>query len=267
MTAGPIDWGVGQYETTAAQLLPAARVVVAAAGLRAGERVLDLGCGTGNAALLAAEHGTQVTGVDPAQRLLDVARSRAQAERKQITFLPGEAASIPVDDSSVDVVISVFAVIFAPDPVGAVAELDRVLAADGRVVLSAWIPEGPIFEMNAAAGKAVREAVGAPPTMQPFPWHHLDALEGLFDPYGFEVEVERHSLVFSAPSPEGYLEAEGQNHPVAITGFQVLEGLGRADEVRQRLLEILQEGNEDPNSFRATSHYVVATARRTGATG
>jgi SAM-dependent methyltransferase len=72
-----IDWGAGRDETTAAQLAPAAAVVVQRASLRPGERVLDLGCGTGNAALLAVRAGSAVTGVDPAARLLEVARNRA----------------------------------------------------------------------------------------------------------------------------------------------------------------------------------------------
>jgi 2-polyprenyl-3-methyl-5-hydroxy-6-metoxy-1,4-benzoquinol methylase len=80
-----IDWGAGHYETTAAQLAPAAAVAVQRASLRSGERVLDLGCGTGNAALLAVRADTTVTGVDPAVRLLKVARDRAAAEGAEMS--------------------------------------------------------------------------------------------------------------------------------------------------------------------------------------
>ena len=75
------DWGLGRYEDTAAQLEPAARAVVERAAPAAGEHVVDVGCGTGNAALLAAERGARVTGVDPAPRLLDVARERGRGAR------------------------------------------------------------------------------------------------------------------------------------------------------------------------------------------
>jgi SAM-dependent methyltransferase len=108
------DWGVGHYEHTAAQLLPAARLVVETAAPAGGERVVDIGCGTGNAALLAAQRGATVTGVDPAARLLEVARARAAAERLDATFVVGDAATVPVGDSEADVVLSVFGVIFAP---------------------------------------------------------------------------------------------------------------------------------------------------------
>jgi SAM-dependent methyltransferase len=257
-----LDWGVGRYESTAEQLLPAARVVVDSAAPRPGERVDDLGCGTGNAALLAAACGAQVTGVDPAARLLDVARGRAASEGAKITFLSGEAAAIPVGDAGADVIVSVFAVIFAPDPVAAAAEMSRVVTADGRIILSAWIPHGTMFEFTSAASEAVRQALGAPPPPQPFAWHDLDALSVLLAPHGFTVEVEEHSVSFTDSSPAAYLDGESRDHPMAVAGLAVLEGLGQAEVVRDRLLQILVAGNEDPEGFRTTSRYVVATARR-----
>jgi SAM-dependent methyltransferase len=259
---GSLDWGVGRYESTAEQLLPAARVVVDSAALRPGERVVDLGCGTGNAALLAAACGAQVTGVDPAARLLDVARGRAASEGATITFLSGEAASVPVGDAGADVIVSVFAVIFAPDAVAAAAEMSRVVTAEGRIILSAWIPQGTMFEFAFVAGEAVRQALGAPPPPPPFAWHDRDALSGLLAPHGFSVEVEEHSLSFTDTSPGAYLDGESRDHPMAVAGLAVLEGMGQAEVLRDRLLQILVAGNEDPAGFRTTSRYVVAKARR-----
>src|SRR6266536_5366377 len=115
-----MEWGQGRYESVAEQLLPAAEVVVERAAPKEGERVVDVGCGTGNAALLAAERGAKVTGVDPAGRLLDVAAAEASERGLDADFVIGEAASIPLDDDSVDLAISVFGVIFAPDPQAAV---------------------------------------------------------------------------------------------------------------------------------------------------
>jgi SAM-dependent methyltransferase len=257
------DWGLGHYESTAERLLPAARVVVDRAALEEGEHVLDLGCGTGNAALLAATRGARVTGVDPASRLLDVARGRVASEGVDITFLSGEAASLPVGDASVDVIVSVFGVIFAPDPVAAAAEMSRVLTPRGRIILSAWITQGTLFEFNSAAAEAVRQALGAPPSPKPFAWHDRDALTALLASQGFAVEVEQHGLSFTDTSPAAYLDGEAREHPMAVAGLAVVESLGQATEaLRDRLLQILEVGNEDPAGFQTTSPYVVATARR-----
>jgi SAM-dependent methyltransferase len=256
------DWGVGRYETTAEQLEPAAVEVVRAAALRPDERVLDLGCGTGNAALLAAEQGARVTGVDPAPRLLEVARARAANQGSTIEFLAGDAASVPLADASVDVILSVFAVIFAPDAHAAAEEMARVLTSEGRIVLSAWIPGGPISEMNGVAAETVRQALGAPPGPPPFAWHDLDALSALLGPRGFDVALEEPRLVFSGPSAQEFLDQEARNHPLAVAGLGLLEQMGQAAALRDRMLKILEDGNEDSERFRATSRYIVATARR-----
>jgi ubiquinone/menaquinone biosynthesis C-methylase UbiE len=257
-----VDWGTGHYETTAAQLLPAAHTVVQRAALKPGERVLDLGCGTGNAALLAAEQAASVTGVDPAERLLEVARSRAVAEHKELSFVHGEAAALPIGDASVDVALSVFAVIFAGDPAAAAAEVSRVLAPQGRFLLSAWIPTGAFVEMNTLAADTVRKALGAPPPPPPFAWHDADALSKLLAPHGFHVDVEHHALTITAPSARQYLETELRNHPLAVTATGLLEQLGQADALRTRILDILEAANETPEGFQVTARYVVAIARR-----
>jgi len=159
----------------------------------------------------------------------------------------------------VDVILSVFAVIFVPDPGAAAREMSRVLAPGGRIVLSAWIPAGAMFEMTSAAAGAVRQAVGAP---EPFAWHDRDALASLLEPYGFGVDVGQHRLAFCASSAQQFLDQETQNHPLAVAGLRILAQLGQAQALRARLEAILQTGNQDPASFRVTSRYVVATARR-----
>ncbi len=253
-----MDWSLGRYEHTAAQLLPAARVVVDVAAPSPGERLVDVGCGTGNAALLAAASGATVTGVDPAPRLLEVARAEVAARGLDVTFLEGEAASLPLEDGSVDVAMSVFGVIFAPDAAAAAAELARVCAPRARVVLTAWIPEGAVRE----AVQASREALGAPPGPPPFAWHDRESLAGLLGPHGFEVELSEHELAFRAASAEDYVAGELENHPMWVAGRMQLEARGGMAELRERVVGILSAGNEDPDGFRVTSRYVAAVARR-----
>lgn len=259
---GTIDWGLGHYEHTATQLLPAAHAVMDHAALATGERVVDVGCGTGNAALLAVARGARVTGVDPARRLLEVAREQAAAQGLDATFAAGDAAALPLQDGDADVVLSVFGAIFAPDAPAAAAEMARVTAPTGRIVISAWVPEGAIHDAVRVAQEAVRRAVGAPAGPPPFAWHDRDALAELFGPYGFEVTVQEKSLAFTGNSPAAYLDADSANHPLAVAGRAVLERRGEAQALRDSMLSVYEAANEDPDAFRVTSRYVVATARR-----
>lgn len=257
-----MDWGVGKYERTAAQLLPTAETVIDAAAPAEGETLVDLGCGTGNAALIAARRGALVTGVDPAPRLLEVGAAQARAEGLSIDFVEGEAAAIPLDDGFAEVLVSVFGVIFAPDAEAAAAEMARVSAGDGRLVISAWIPEGAISEAARAGREAVLAALGAPPAPPSFGWHDPDVVAALLGKHGYSVTSTEHTHAFTAESAEAWLEEESREHPLRIAGAAVLEPRGELEAVRARTLEIYEAGNEDPDAFRVTSRYVISTARR-----
>lgn len=257
-----MDWGRGRYESTAEQLLPGAKAVVEAARLQPGERVLDVGTGTGSAAFMAARAGARVVAVDPAPRLLDVARRQALTEGLEVEFAEGEAADLPVADDSCEVVLSNFAVILAADPPAVVAELVRVLVPDGRIVLSAWLPDGAMSRYAMTAQALVGEAVGMPPQPPPFPWHEQGPLTELFGAHGLEPTLTRHEITFIGSSPMGQVEADRREHPLGLAGFEVLERLGRAEAARDVLVRILSDENEDPKAFRVTQPYVVVTARR-----
>jgi ubiquinone/menaquinone biosynthesis C-methylase UbiE len=265
-----IDWGVGRYEATGELLAPVSELVVSLAEPLAGRTVLDVGCGTGNAALAAAARGAVVTGVDPASRLLEVAAGRAAERGLEIEFVVGDAAAIPVKDQSAELVISIFAVIFAPDPAAAVAELTRVVAADGQIVITDWLPGGALTVINGTAAKFMGEVLGGGgPAQKSAPaslaWHNAEALRAAFAPYGFSVEVEERSMVFEEASAEEYLEQSAQ-HPMAVSADKALSQRPDADELRaelkSRLLAAAESVNEDPEGFRVTVGYTVATIRR-----
>ena len=199
--AGAVDWSVGRYERTAAALAPAAAVLVAAAGLRPGERVVDVGCGTGNVALLAAAAGTRVVAVDPAPRLLDVTREEARRRGLDVTCERGVASSLPVPDGSCDCLLSGFGVIFSPDAEATAGEVARVLAGGGRLLLTAWLPGGALGALAMTAERLVRAATGAPPPSPGFAWHDPTSLGELFAPHDMATSVDGpHELVFSAGS-------------------------------------------------------------------
>jgi hypothetical protein len=108
----------------------------------------------------------------------------------------------------------------------------------------------------------VAEILGQPPPSPPFPWHEREALSGLFEQHGFSVGLTEHPLALGAPSLDEFMRIEGENHPLAIESRPVLEEAGRADEVRQGMRRIYEEGNEDPDGFRLTSRYAVAELER-----
>lgn len=259
-----MDWSLGHYEIIAADLLPAAAAVLDRAATRTGERLLDLGCGTGNAALLAARRGARVVGVDPTQRLLEIARREAAARDLDAEFLAGDAAALPLDDGDVDVVVSVFGVIFAPDAAAAAAEIARVCRPAGRIALSAWIPRGPIPGVLRLCGQAMA-AAGAPAAPPPFPWHDPEALESIFAPHGFAIDVREHDLAFTAGSPAAYFDAQLRDHPMGAAARARL-GEDQLRAMRTGAVELLESANEDPDAFRITSSYIVAGGRR-GAAG
>lgn len=257
-----MDWGAGEYEHTAAQLTPAARVVVDRLAPRPGEQVVDLGCGSGNATVLASGAGADVLGVDPSPRLLSVAADRAATAGLAATFADGHAADLPVAGGSVDAVVSVFGLIFAPEAGPAAAEIRRALRSGGRLVFSAWLPEGPIV-----AGMVLRRKVMADleePAPPPFAWHDLDAVRGLFEPHGMTVELERHDLAFRAPTVHDYLDGQLRSHPLWLQTREALEPLGRWDDLVAEVHAHYEQANEDPSAFQATSGYVVVEARVAG---
>ncbi|WP_210492640.1 class I SAM-dependent methyltransferase [Patulibacter sp. SYSU D01012] len=261
-----IDWDSGTYERTATQLAEAAGRAVEAADLLPGDRVLDVGCGTGNAALLAAMRGARATGLDPAERLLQVAAGRARNAGIDADWVAGDALALPFADGAFDAVVSVFAVIFAPRPADAVAELVRVTAPEGRIVLTSWRPDAGVAAGSAVlrdALAAARPADAAPPAAGPAPldWGDPDRVRALFAAHGLEAEVEEHGLPFVADSPAAFADEWMDEHPMWLAARPVL-GDDAYAALREPLVAALEGVNEDPPRFRATSRYLVVRATR-----
>src|SRR4051812_16049188 len=255
-----LDWGAGEYERTARELEPAAHHVVALAGVARGERVLDLACGTGNAAIEAARAGAHVTGLDAAARLIEVAEARAAAAGVDVAFVVGDAQELPFDDGAFDCVLSVFGVIFVPEPARAMSEIVRVLAPGGRALVSAWRPEGAVNAMVGVLTRGVAEAGG--PRRSPFAWHDPDTVRALAAPHGAMVEAEDGGLVIGGASPEAYFADGGAYHPMSVTARPLLERAGTYPALREEAIAALRAGNEDPDGFRVTSPYRILRISR-----
>jgi len=251
-----LDWGDGDYARTAQALEPAAEVVLDAAELGRGEHLLDVACGTGNAALAAARRGARTVGVDPAEALVGLARERAAGSGAEVEFIVGDALDLPVADEAFDAVVSVFGVIFAPDADRAAAELLRATRPGGRVVLSSWVPSGPI----SAVGRALFAALPPLPMASPR-WGDPAWARELLTRHGAgTVEVHEHALPFAAASPEAWFGEQETHHPVWRWGRRQVTPECWA-QLREESVALLSEGNEDPAAFRTTSRYLVISAR------
>ena len=253
------DWSIGRYERFAPDLEPAAAHVVELAELHPRARVPDLGCGTGNAAMLAARAGADVTGIDPAPRLLEVARERLAADDLEGSFVVGDAQRLPFRDGEFDAVLSVFGVIFAADAERALSEAMRVLNPAGRLLLSVWLPGGALDAMTEVIITAIGAVLGS--EIPRFPWHDQAAVGQLAAKLGASVRVREGELVVSWSSPEAHLHAQETQHPMMIAARGLLQHAGTYDAVRAHMLDVLPRGNEDGTHFSTTSRYRIIELR------
>lgn len=249
-----LDWSDGTYELTAQQLEPAAARLVEAATLRPGERVLDLGCGTGNAALLAAKTGAKVKGIDPAKRLLEVARARAREAGLDVEFAPGTGEATGEPDGRADAVLAVFSIVFAPDADQIAKEIVRILAPGGRALISSWVPEGGLAAVMARLGRDLDR----PPSR----WAQPESIRGIFEPLGVEAEITEHELSFEAASAEAMFASFETEHPAWRAIRKALpEGW---DALRRDSIAILEAHNESRSALRVPSKYRIIRVERPG---
>ncbi len=253
-----LDWGQGRYESTAPDLLPAARELVAAARIQSGEHVVDVGAGTGNVALLATGHGARVTAVEPAGRLREVIKQSG----RDLTVVDGTAASIPLPDGSADVLLSNFAVIFAPDPKAAIAELSRVTAPNGRILITAWLP-GVLDEVLGVVAKAVKEVIGSDPTEGGIDWSDPTVLSTLLEPHGFRLATSTKDMTIITASAEDYWSTRIASHPLGIVTLPLLEQAGVLADVRSRTISLIAANWTTPSGeVHLPAPYLLATATR-----
>ena len=173
-------WAAGDYPSMVDTfLLPLGPRLVDACGIGSSMRVLDVGAGTGNASIPAAQRGATVTASDLTPELLEAGRRRAEAEDVDLEWVEADAENLPFEDGSFDVVMSAIGVMFAPHHQEAADELIRVCRPGGKVGLLSWTPEGMIGALFRTMGPF---APPPPPGAQPPPlWgseEHLRELVG-----------------------------------------------------------------------------------------
>src|SRR4051812_2255745 len=160
-------WSNADFLPIARSYASGAEAFVARLGLRPGERVLDVACGTGNLAIPAARAGARVTGVDIAPNLIAQAKLEARAAACAISFDVGEAEALPYLDGQFDTVMTMFGAMFASPPERVGAELVRVTKPGGRVAMANWIPDGFVGKLLRAHTAVVPPPAGIP---SPLDW-------------------------------------------------------------------------------------------------
>jgi ubiquinone/menaquinone biosynthesis C-methylase UbiE len=240
---------------------PLAADLVDRADLSPGDRVLDVACGTGVVARLAAERvgDEKVAGLDLNPGMLAVARSVASSEAG-IAWHEGSAESLPLPDAAFDAVLCQLGLQFMEDRAAAVREMHRVLDDGGRLVLSVAGPTAPPFAALATAmGRHI-----APPAegfvRQVFALHGVDEIEQLLQDAAFrDVEVAAREEDFSLPGPRDFLWQYTYSTPLAA----VVADAG--DDARDALEEEVTaawRAFEHDGGMRYRQRIVTATARK-----
>jgi len=229
----------GDYAAIGTPLQIVAETLCEAVDLRAGSRVLDVACGSGNAAIAAARRFCDVTGIDYVPALLERGRERAAAEHLDVTFVEGDAGNLPFGDASFDVVLSTFGVMFAPDQDRAASELLRVCRPGGTIGLANWTPDGFWGEIF----RCVARFVPPPPGLKPPPRWGTD--EGMRDLLGDGVSglrLERRTFMMRYTSAEAWLDYFRGTFGPFVTALHVLDADGR-DALTAELLDIARRFN------------------------
>jgi SAM-dependent methyltransferase len=217
-------WASGDFAVIGATLQIVGETLCEAVDLRTGSRVLDVACGSGNAALAAARRFCSVTGLDYVQSLLERARERAAAERLDVELVEGDAERLPFEDASFDVALSTFGVMFAPDQEQAARELVRVVKPGGTIGLANWTPEGFVGQLLKTVGKHVPPPPGV---ASPIYWGVEERLRELF-PGVRSLRVARKDFAFRYASPEHFVDVFRRWYGPTHKAFGALDAAGQA---------------------------------------
>ena len=250
-------WSAGNYDAVAEGIWEVGGVIVNRVGIRPGEEVLDVACGTGNATIPAALAGGTVTGLDLTPELFEAARRRAAEAVAEVRWIEGDAEALPFEGESFDVVISTFGVMFAPRHQVAAAEMARVLRPGGRIGLAAWTPEGSVGRLF----RTVSAHLPRPPEIAspPIGWGVEAHVEELFDGQGVELSFDRRRLALDpdidhAEAVEFYLASFGP----LLRARALLEPQGRWQAAEAEIRPAIENMLADP------PQYLVITGTKVG---
>jgi SAM-dependent methyltransferase len=258
-------WASGDYpDMVETFLTPLGPRLVEFCEIGAGQRVLDVAAGTGNAAIPAAATGASVVASDLTPELFEAGRDRAAAAGVELEWAEADAENLPFEDASFDTVISSIGVMFAPHHQAAADELVRVCRTGGKIGLLSWTPEGMIGALFKAMGRFMP---APPPGVSPPPlWGGEDHVRELFGERVEFEKLERDVLEVTAfRRPDDYGEHFKQRYGPTIVARANAEKEGRAEEFDRALSEFCAEWNRGGGEdARFEMEYLLAVGRRAG---
>ena len=195
-------WASGDFAVIGTTLQIVGELLCEGVDVRAGERVLDVAAGNGNATLAAARRFADVTSTDYVPDLLERGRQRAEADGLDVVFEIADAEQLPYADRSFDVVLSTFGVMFAPDHPRAASELRRVCRPGGRIGLACWTPEGFLGQLFQVVARYVPPPAGV---RSPLQWGTEGHIRELF-PNVTSVEHRFRDFAFRYRSPQHWVD-------------------------------------------------------------
>lgn len=244
-------WATGDYAVVGTTLQIVGERLCEAIDLRAGERVLDVAAGNGNATLAAARHFARVTSTDYVAALLDRGKERAAAERLDVAFQVADAEALPFPDAGFDVVLSTFGVMFTPNQEAAAAEMVRVARSGARIGLANWTPEGFIGQVFKKIGAHVAPPAGV---KSPALWGTEARLRDLFA--GHDVRATKQAFNFRYQSADHMLHVFKTFYGPMNRAFAALDEAGQT-ALEADLRALMARMNRDgANSLIVPSEYL-----------
>ncbi|MEV5826907.1 class I SAM-dependent methyltransferase [Spirillospora sp. NPDC052242] len=254
----------GDYAPMAERLAGAAEELVAACAAGPGVHVLDVGAGTGNAAVAAARAGARATAADLTPAMVRAGRERTTAQGLPVEWDEADIEDLPYEPATFDQVLAVFAANFAPRPRAAAEEMLRVLRPGGVLGLANWTPTGFAASMSRALADLGPAPEACDDFSSPFLWGDEAELKALLGPSAEPVRLERRGLVWHYPSAEAlWEEFERNGGPAAARETMPEREYAR---IREAALAVVAEHAEPAadGGMAVTNEYLLAVFRRTG---
>jgi SAM-dependent methyltransferase len=253
-------WASGDYAIIGSTLQIVGERLAEAVDVRAGERVLDVAAGNGNATLAAARRFAQVTSTDYVQALLDRGAARAHADGLDVAFRIADVEDLPFADASFDVVLSTFGAMFTPEHARPAREMLRVLRPGGRIGLANWTPEGFIGQLFRVVGAHVPPPAGL---KSPALWGTEPHIVELFGSHAMDIRTRRRMFNFRYRSAAHWLDLFRRYYGPVHKAFGRLDAAGQASLEADIIALLTRLNTAGPSALVVPGEYleVVVTRR------